>query len=81
MMRTTGVINNDSGTVALQMLSGGSTPRESMPQAGAGYYADHADDAFFVSLAGILYRGAGLEIIVWRGFTGFPAGDRRRVLP
>ncbi len=51
----------------LQMLSGGSTPRESMPE-----WVQHvmlgAPNTHFVMLAqGILYRGAGLEV-VWPQF-------------
>lgn len=51
----------------LQLLSGGITPRESMP----GIVQDimlAAPTTYFVRLAqGILYRGAGLEV-VWRDF-------------
>lgn len=52
----------------LQMLSGGSTPRESMPE-----WVQHlmlaAPNTHFVLLAqGILYRGAGLDV-VWPQFA------------
>ena len=52
----------------LQMLSGGSTPRESMPQ-----FVQHvmlvAPTTHFVMLSqSILYRGAGLEV-VWPQFA------------
>lgn len=56
----------------LQMLSGGSTPRESMPE-----LVQHvmlvAPTTHFVMLAqGILYRGAGLAI-VWPQFLALAA--------
>lgn len=51
----------------LQMLSGGSTPRESMPQAVQDIMLT-MPTTHFVSLAcAILYRGAGLSI-VWPQF-------------
>lgn len=51
----------------LQMLSGGSTPRESMPQAVQDIML-LAPTTHFVELSqGILYRGAGLES-VWTSF-------------
>lgn len=51
----------------LQMLSGGSTPRESMPQAVQDIML-LAPTTHFVELSqGILYRGAGLEV-VWTSF-------------
>lgn len=47
----------------LQMLSGGMTPRESMPEA-VQYLMLTAPTTHFVSLAqAILYRGAGFSII------------------
>ena len=51
----------------LQMLSGGSTPRESMPQ-GVQDIMLLAPTTHFVELSqGILYRGAGLDV-VWTSF-------------
>jgi ABC-2 type transport system permease protein len=51
----------------LQMLSGGSTPRESMPEA-VQYIMLAAPNTHFVMLAqAILFRGAGLTI-VWPQF-------------
>ena len=51
----------------LQMLSGGSTPRESMPQAVQDIML-LAPTTHFVELSqGILYRGAGLDVI-WTSF-------------
>ncbi|MGB7991063.1 MAG: ABC transporter permease, partial [Candidatus Methylophosphatis roskildensis] len=47
----------------LQMLSGGSTPRESMPEI-VRYVMLAAPNTHFVLLSqGILYRGAGLEVV------------------
>jgi ABC-2 type transport system permease protein len=47
----------------LQMLSGGTTPRESMPEA-VQYLMLVAPTTHFVSLAqGVLFRGAGLEAV------------------
>ncbi len=52
----------------LQMLSGGSTPRESMPQMVQDIMLTMPTTTHFVSLAqAILYRGAGFEI-VWPQF-------------
>ncbi len=63
----------------LQMLSGGSTPRESMPQAVQDIMLT-MPTTHFVSLAqAILYRGAGFEYRL--AAVPDPAGDRRRVLP
>lgn len=51
----------------LQVLSGGMTPRESMPDA-VQFIMQAAPNTHFVTLAqGILYRGAGLDI-VWPQF-------------
>ena len=51
----------------LQMLSGGTTPRESMPQFVQGIMLI-APTTHFVQLAqAILYRGAGLDV-VWKPF-------------
>jgi ABC-2 type transport system permease protein len=51
----------------LQMLSGGVTPRESMPQA-VQYLMQLAPTTHFVSIGqAILYRGAGLAV-VWPQF-------------
>ncbi len=51
----------------LQMLSGGATPRESMPEA-VQYLMLAAPNTHFVMLAqAILYRGAGLDV-VWPQF-------------
>ncbi len=51
----------------LQMLSGSSTPRESMPQV-VQNVMQIAPTTHFVELAqGILYRGAGIEV-VWKPF-------------
>ncbi len=55
----------------LQMLSGGSTPRESMPQA-AGYYADHADDAFCQPLPVLFFIAA--QVWLSSGRSSDPAG-------
>lgn len=53
--------------IPLQMLSGGVTPRESMPQIVQDLMLA-APSTYFVRLAqGILYRGAGLDL-VWRDF-------------
>jgi ABC-2 type transport system permease protein len=53
--------------IPLQMLSGGVTPRESMPWIIQDLMLA-APTTYFVRLAqGILYRGAGLEV-VWRDF-------------
>ena len=52
----------------MQMLSGGSTPRESMPLA-VQYIMDLAPTTHFVELGqAILYRGAGLDV-VWSAFV------------
>jgi len=52
----------------LQMLSGGSTPRESMPEV-VRFIMQAAPTTHFVSFAqAILYRGAGLNI-VWPQFA------------
>jgi ABC-2 type transport system permease protein len=52
----------------LQLLSGGSTPRESMP-AGVQFVMLAAPNTHFVMLAqAILYRGAGIEV-VWPQFV------------
>jgi ABC-2 type transport system permease protein len=51
----------------LPVLSGGMTPRESMPDA-VQFIMQAAPNTHFVTLAqGILYRGAGLDI-VWPQF-------------
>lgn len=56
----------------LQMLSGGTTPRESMPQLVQDVMLA-APTTHFVSLAqGILYRGAGLDV-VWPQFLALLA--------
>ncbi|PXV80611.1 ABC-2 type transport system permease protein [Nitrosomonas eutropha] len=56
----------------LQMLSGGMTPRESMPEA-VQYLMLTAPTTHFVSLAqAILYRGAGFSII-WPEFLALLA--------
>ena len=53
----------------MQMLSGGSTPRESMPL-GVQYIMMMAPTTHFVQIGqAILYRGAGLEV-VWKYFLG-----------
>lgn len=53
--------------VPLQLLSGGTTPRESMPKIIQDIMLG-APMTYFVRLAqGILYRGAGLEV-VWKDF-------------
>jgi ABC-2 type transport system permease protein len=53
--------------VPLQMLSGGVTPRESMPLA-VQYLMSLLPNTYFVRLAqAILYRGAGIEV-VWVDF-------------
>ncbi|MCK9381604.1 MAG: ABC transporter permease [Sulfuritalea sp.] len=55
--------------IPLQMLSGGVTPRESMPQIIQDIMLA-APTTYFVRLAqAILYRGAGFEV-VWRDFVG-----------
>ena len=51
----------------LQMLSGGMTPRESMPDL-VRYIMLAAPTTHFVEIGqGILYRGAGLEVL-WKSF-------------
>ncbi|WP_374327383.1 ABC transporter permease [Azonexus sp.] len=58
--------------IPLLMLSGGISPRESMPQAVQDLMLA-APTTYFVRLAqGILYRGAGLEI-VWRDLAAMTA--------
>lgn len=53
----------------LQLLSGGSTPRESMPEI-VQYVMLAAPTTHFVSLAqSVLYRGAGIEV-VWHSLLG-----------
>jgi ABC-2 type transport system permease protein len=47
----------------LELLSGGMTPRESMPQA-VQFVMEFAPTTHFVSLAqAVLYRGAGLDVV------------------
>ena len=54
--------------IPLQLLSGGVTPRESMPEA-VQWVMSAAPTTYFVKLAqGILYRGAGFGI-VWPNFA------------
>jgi ABC-2 type transport system permease protein len=56
----------------LQLLSGGTTPRESMPQVVQGVML-LAPTTHFVELGqSILYRGAGLDV-VWRQFLALTA--------
>ncbi len=56
----------------LQMLSGGTTPRESMPEI-VQYLMLAAPNTHFVMLAqAILYRGAGLAV-VWPQFVAIAA--------
>jgi len=56
----------------LEMLSGGSTPRESMPEL-VQYGMLAAPTTHFVMLAqGVLYRGAGLDV-VWPQFAALAA--------
>jgi ABC-2 type transport system permease protein len=58
--------------VPLQVLSGGLTPRESMPH-GVQTLMEAAPTTHFVSLAqGILYRGAGFGVI-WPEFVALAA--------
>ncbi len=58
--------------VPLQLLSGGVTPQESMPAA-IQHIMAATPTTYFVRLAqGILYRGAGLEI-VWRDLAAMTA--------
>jgi ABC-2 type transport system permease protein len=53
--------------IPLQLLSGGATPRESMPEL-VQYFMLVAPTTHFIELGqAILYRGAGLEV-VWRQF-------------
>jgi len=51
----------------LQMLSGGSTPRESMPQLAQDLMLAAPTTHFVAAAQAILYRGAGLEV-VWPRF-------------
>ncbi|HET6514458.1 MAG TPA: ABC transporter permease, partial [Thermodesulfovibrionales bacterium] len=54
--------------LCFQMLSGATTPRESMPTL-VQYLMLAAPDTHFVMMAqAILYRGAGLEV-VWKQFA------------
>lgn len=58
--------------IPMQMLSGGMTPRESMPEL-VQYVMLAAPTTHFISLAqGILYRGAGLDV-VWPQFLALAA--------
>ena len=58
--------------VPLQMLSGGTTPRESMPEL-VQYVTLGAPTTHFVMLAqAILYRGAGFDV-VWPQFLALGA--------
>ena len=54
--------------IPMQMLSGGMTPRESMPEA-IQLIMNFAPTTHFVQLSqAILYRGAGLDV-VWKPFV------------
>jgi len=56
----------------LQMLSGGSTPRESMPQLAQGMMLAAPTTHFVSAAQSILYRGAGFEV-VWPQFLAILA--------
>ena len=51
----------------MQMLSGGSTPRESMPQWVQDVMLAAPTTHFVIFSQAILYRGAGIEV-VWKPF-------------
>jgi len=49
--------------VPLQMLSGGATPRESMPHAVQNLMLAAPNTHFVMAAQAILYRGAGLDVV------------------
>ncbi len=55
--------------IPLQMLSGGSTPRESMPEVVQGVMLTAPTTHFVLLAQAILYRGAGFDV-VWPQFLG-----------